>query len=227
MSRILVVDDEDDIRNLVVRYAEHDGHETVEAKNGQEAVILCAEQNFDLIIMDVMMPVMDGFEACAEIRKSKDIPFLMLSAKGTERDKLQGFETGVDDYVVKPFSPKELMARINVIISRHKAQKNGEAAAVPMLEFGGLKIDTLGHSVSVDGINLDLTAKEYDILLYLSKNRGAALTRDQIMDAVWGENYYGDSRTVDWQIKLLRGKLASCRDYIVTLRGVGYKFEVK
>ncbi|MBP5175543.1 MAG: response regulator transcription factor [Treponema sp.] len=227
MSRILVVDDEDDIRNLVVRYANHDGHETVEAKNGQEAVILCAEQNFDLVIMDVMMPVMGGFEACTEIRKTKDVPFLMLSARGSERDKLEGFSSGVDDYVVKPFSPKELMARVNVIIGRHKIQKKESASADSMLELGGVKIDTLGRSVVVDGGTLDLTAKEYDILLYLSQNRGVALTRDRIMDAVWGENYYGDSRTVDWQIKLLRGKLGSCRDYIVTLRGVGYKFEVK
>lgn len=223
MAKILIVDDEPDIHQLIRRFAEHEGHETMEAASGSEAVALCRENDFDIVIMDVMMPDMDGFTACKEIRKNKDIPMLMLSARGAEYDKLTGFELGVDDYVVKPFSPKELMARVNVIVNRHTAQ------ARPMTEIvlGGLRIEPLGRNVFMDGEKIELTTKEYDLLLYFTQNKGIALTRDKILDAVWGYEYYGDDRTVDWQIKLLRGKLGNCRDYIVTLRGVGYKFEIK
>lgn len=226
MARILIVDDEPDIHQLIRRYAEREGHETMEASDGLKAIALCRENNFDIVIMDAMMPEMDGFTACKEIRKIKDIPTLMLSARGAEYDKLFGFEVGVDDYVVKPFSPKELMARVNVIVNRHKAQSEKINQMKSQMIFDGLKIDTLGRTVFVDGVKTELTTKEYELLVYFAKNSGIALTRDNILSAVWGYEYYGDDRTVDWQIKLLRGKLGDYRDYIVTIRGVGYKFEI-
>lgn len=220
MARLLIVDDEPDIFELIRRYAQREGYDTARAANGLEAVELCRREDFDLIIMDAMMPEMDGFTACKEIRKSKDIPVLMLSARGEEYDKLFGFEVGVEDYVVKPFSPKELMARVGVILRRcqPKAEKT-------MLTVGRLQVDTLGRMVKVAGAPIDLTAKEYDLLLYFLQNRGIVVTRAQILNAVWGYAYDGVDRTVDWQVKLLRGKLGPCRDDLKTVRGVGYKFE--
>lgn len=223
MIKILVVDDEPDIYQLIKRFAEHDGYEAIGASDGLDAITLCHNNHFDIIIMDVMMPDMDGFTACKEIHKEKDIPILMLSARGAEYDKLLGFEVGVDDYVVKPFSPKELMARVNVIVNRHKSQDRTQAEIV----LAGLRIDTLGRNVFVDGTKTELTAKEYDLLMYFVENKGIALSRNQILNAVWGYEYYGDDRTVDWQIKLLRNKLGTYRGWIVTLRGVGYKFEAE
>lgn len=223
MIKILVVDDEPDIYQLIKRFAQHDGYEAIGASDGLEAITLCHNNHFDIIIMDVMMPDMDGFTACKEIHKEKDIPILMLSARGAEYDKLLGFEVGVDDYVVKPFSPKELMARVNVIVNRHKSQDRTQAEIV----LAGLRIDTLGRNVFVDGTKTELTAKEYDLLMYFVENKGIALSRNQILNAVWGYEYYGDDRTVDWQIKLLRNKLGTYRGWIVTLRGVGYKFEAE
>ncbi|MBQ1516731.1 MAG: response regulator transcription factor [Clostridia bacterium] len=224
MYRILIVDDEPDIIQLIKRYAEREGYETVSADDGSQAIELCKNNDFDIIVMDVMMPDTDGFTACKKIREFKDIPVLMLSARGTEYDKLFGFEVGVDDYVTKPFSPKELMARIKVIISRHTVQKPEENSHI---KVGGIEIDTLGHNVYIDGEKTDLTAKEYAILLYLTENKGIVLTRDKILNAVWGYDYFGDDRTVDWQIKLLRNKLGKYRDTVQTIRGVGYKFEEK
>lgn len=224
MARILVVDDESDIRSLIQRYAQREGHEVTTASDGLQAVELCRENDFDIIVMDIMMPEMDGFTACKEIKKSKDIPVLMLSARGEEYDKLFGFEVGVDDYVIKPFSPKELMARVNVIVSRHK-KSDASADATKEIIIDGIRIDTLGRNVYVDGEIIELTAKEYDILLYFVQNQGIALSRDNILNAVWGYDYFGEDRTVDWQIKLLRSKLGNYRTYIKTLRGVGYKFE--
>ncbi|MBQ2347079.1 MAG: response regulator transcription factor [Clostridia bacterium] len=224
MYRILIVDDEPDIIQLIKRYAEREGYETVSADDGSQAIELCKNNDFDIIVMDVMMPDTDGFTACKKIREFKDIPVLMLSARGTEYDKLFGFEVGVDDYVTKPFSPKELMARIKVIISRHTVQKPEENSRI---KVGGIEIDTLGHNVYIDGEKTDLTAKEYAILLYLTENKGIVLTRDKILNAVWGYDYFGDDRTVDWQIKLLRNKLGKYRDTVHTIRGVGYKFEEK
>lgn len=224
MAKLLIVDDEPDIYQMICRYAQREGHETVKASDGLEAVELCRTNDFDMIIMDVMMPDMDGFTACKEIRKEKDIPVLMLSARGTEYDKLFGFEVGIDDYVVKPFSPKELMARVNVIVNRHRPQSGTSARRT--LKAGALTIDVSGRTVLVDGQRVDLTAKEYDLLLYFVENQGMVLTREQILNAVWDYAYQGADRTVDWQIKLLRNKLGICRDYIKTLRGVGYKFEV-
>ena len=224
MARLLIVDDEPNIVELIRRYAERAGYETASASNGVEAVALCRENNYDLIIMDVMMPEMDGFMACKEIRKEKDIPVLMLSARGEEYDKLFGFEVGVDDYVVKPFSPKELMARVAVILKRHQPKREAHDSE---LVFGALRIDDSAHAVTVDGESVELTAKEYDLLLYLARNRGLVLSREKILNAVWGYEYDGADRTVDWQIKLLRGKLGRCRDYVSTIRGVGYKFEAQ
>ncbi len=225
MSTILIVDDEPDIVNLIDRSARREGYETVTAGDGAVAVELCKTRDFDLIIMDVMMPETDGFTACKKIKEFKDIPVIMLSARGTEYDKLFGFEVGVDDYVTKPFSTKELMARIKVVISRHEKTGTSDKASVNIMEYGGIRIDTLGHNVEIDGINVELTAKEYDLLLVLVRNKGIVLSRDQILNEVWGYEYFGDDRTVDWQIKLLRNKLGEHRDNIKTIRGVGYKFE--
>lgn len=223
MAKNLVVDDEPDIYQLIQRFAEHEGHKAWGASSGQQAIALCREQEFDIVIMDVMMPDMDGYTASREIHREKDIPILMLSARGQEYDKLRGFEAGVDDYVVKPFSAKELMARVKVIVDRHQAQ----AQPVKKLVWRGLCIDFLGHSVMVDGAKAELTTKEYGILAYLAENQGIALTRGQILDVVWGVDAIGDDRTVDWQIKLLRNKLGAYRGCIATLRGVGYKFETE
>ncbi len=224
MAKILIVDDEPDIRALVRRYAEREGYETAEAENGMEAVSICREADFDVIIMDAMMPELDGFSACKEIRAMKDIPVIMLSARGEEYDKLFGFETGADDYVVKPFSPRELMARVKVVTARHGGVSADKSDRI---KAGNIEIDTLGRIVYANGKKTELTAKEYDLLLYLVKNEGVVLTRDKIMDAVWGCEYYPTDRTVDWQIKQLRAHLSDCRDYIVTVRGVGYKFETQ
>ena len=226
MAKILIVDDEPDVRSLIRRYAEREMHEVMEASDGLSAAAICRENDFDVIVMDVMMPGMDGFSVCKEIKKGKDIPVLMLSARGEEYDKLFGFEVGVDDYVVKPFSPKELLARVNVIVNRHKAKIGGAWRGKSEIALDGLRIDTLGRNVFAQGQKIELTAKEYDLLLYFAENKGIALTRENILNAVWGYEYFGDDRTVDWQIKLLRGKLGKCREYITTIRGVGYKLEI-
>lgn len=225
MAKVLIVDDEPDIVTLIQRYAKREGYEVTSVEDGSEAIEVCRREDFDIIVMDVMMPDTDGFTACRKIREMKDIPVLMLSARGTEYDKLFGFEVGIDDYVTKPFSPKELMARIKVIISRH--QSGGTPKSPELLKAGGIEIDKLGHTVSIDGEKIDLTAKEYGILLYLVTNRGIVLSRDQILSKVWGYDYFGDDRTVDWQIKLLRGKLGKYRNSIHTIRGAGYKFETE
>lgn len=229
MSRILVVDDEANIRNVVREYAEFDDYEVDEAENGMEAVKKCREENYDLIIMDVMMPRLDGYSAVKEIKKTKDIPVIMLSARGEEYDKLFGFEIGIDDYVTKPFSPKELMARVKAVLSRHNAssaanKQDGELGNV--IEFGGLKIDVAGREVYVNGERASMTPKEYELLFYLVKNKGIALTRDKLLEEVWGYDFFGDDRTVDTHIKMLRNSLGEYRKYIVTLRGMGYKFDV-
>ena len=226
MPRILVVDDEPDICQMIRRYAEHDGFETVGVSDGTEAVSICRKQDFDIIIMDAMMPEMDGFTAVRKIREQKDIPVLMLSARGAEYDKLHGFEVGADDYVTKPFSPRELMARINVIIKRNAKDPDRIRKDEEILEFGGLVIDVPGHELRLDGVKTDLTAKEFDLLLYLVRHKGIVMTRDQILSSVWGYDYFGYDRTVDWQMKLLRGKLGKYRECIQTIRGVGYKFEI-
>ena len=224
MSRLLIVDDEANIRNVVREYAEFEEYEVEEAANGMEAVEKCRSRDYDIIIMDVMMPKLDGYSASKEIRRHKNIPIIMLSARGEEYDKLFGFEIGVDDYVVKPFSPKELMARVKAVLGR---SRTAAPAAVQndRLDFGGLSIDIAGREVYVDGKKVSMTPKEYDLLFDLVRNRGLALTRDKLLEAVWGYDFFGDDRTVDTHIKMLRGSLGAYRKYIVTLRGMGYKFE--
>lgn len=223
MAKLLIVDDEANIREVVREYAEFSGYEIEEAADGIEAVSLCRISDYDLIIMDIMMPKLDGFSACKEIKKEKDIPIIMMSARGEEYDKLFGFELGIDDYVTKPFSPKELMARVNAVLNRTKASAKNDLPAV--LTFGGLTIDAAGRSVSVDGQKIDLTPKEYDLLFYLVENKNIALSRDKLLQDVWGYDFFGDDRTIDTHIKNLRNNLGPYRDMIVTLRGVGYKFE--
>ena len=222
MAYLLVADDEQDIVELISRFAEHEGHTVDTAGTGAEAVSLCRRNDYDLIILDIMMPEMDGFTVCKKIREEKATPVIMLSALGTEYDKLMGFELGIDDYVVKPFSPRELMARVKAVLSRNRTGR-----AKNEIVIQGLRIDPLAHKVFVDGEKKELTAKEYELLAYLVQNRGIALTRENILSAVWGYDYFGDDRTVDWQIKLLRGKLGPYRKCIVTLRGTGYRFDEK
>ncbi|WIV11776.1 response regulator transcription factor [Proteiniborus sp. MB09-C3] len=224
MFKVLVVDDEEKIREVIREYAEFEGHTVVEAKDGMEAVNLCRTEDFDVIVMDIMMPKLDGFSAYKEIKKAKEIPVLMLSARGEEYDKLFGFEIGIDDYVVKPFSPKEVMARLNVIVNRNRKSKE-ETMKSSRLTFKGLQIDMIGRNVFVDGIKADMTPKEYELLFYLVRNKNVALTREKLLNEVWGFDFYGDDRTVDTHIKMLRNSIGPYRDYIVTLRGLGYKFE--
>ncbi|MBR2984787.1 MAG: response regulator transcription factor [Clostridia bacterium] len=223
MSRILIVDDEKEIRDVIREYATFNDYEVLEASNGFEAVVAVKENSIDLIIMDIMMPGLDGFGAVKQIKKIADIPTIMLSARGEEYDKLFGFELGVDDYVTKPFSPRELMARISAILKR----KGGKVRENKKEVFGGLVIDVDGRSVTVDGKKADLTPKEYDLLFYLVKNKGVAMSRESILSDVWGYTFFGEDRTVDTHIKMLRSNLGVYRDHIVTLRGMGYKFVEK
>lgn len=223
MERILVVDDEEKIRAIIRKYAEYEGYEIEEAKDGLDAIRICKTKDFDLIIMDVMMPELDGFSACREIHSFKNTPVLMLSARGEEYDRIHGFELGIDDYVVKPFSPKELMMRANVIINRHKGTSaEGEHE---IFQAEGLVIDFTGRTVTIDGSRIDMSPKEYGLLFYLVKNRNIALDREKLITEVWGYDYYGDDRTLDTHIKLLRNSLGPYRKFLVTLRGVGYRFE--
>ena len=223
MYKILVADDEQKIREVIKEYAEYEGHTVYEAVDGMQAVDMAKEQDFDIIIMDVMMPRLDGFSACKEIRKFKNTPILMLSARTEEYDKLFGFEMGVDDYVVKPFSPKEVLARINAIIKRNKS---GNEHAGETVKFEGLEINFTARDVFIDGEKANLTPKEYDLLFYLVKNKNIALTRNKLLEEVWGYDFFGDDRTIDTHIKMLRNNLGPYRKFIVTLRGMGYKFQV-
>ena len=223
MYHLLVVDDEEAIRTLIKKYATFEGYQVTEASNGMEAVELCRKQRFDLIIMDVMMPELDGFSACREIRKDSATPVLMLSARGEEYDRIHGFETGVDDYVVKPFSPRELMMRVQAILKRSQAASPDSGKEI--LTFEGLTVDFTGRIVTVDGVKADLSPKEYDLLFYLVRNRNIALSRETLISNVWGYDFFGDDRTLDTHIKLLRKSLGPYSKFIVTLRGVGYRFE--
>ncbi len=222
MYKLLIVDDEPKIREVIREYAEFNGYEVAEAEDGMSALGLCKLNKYDLIILDIMMPKLDGFSACKEIKKIQDVPIIMLSARGEEYDKLFGFELGIDDYVVKPFSPKELMARVNVVLERRNNSKKEEARDI---NFGGLSINMAARTVSVDGERVELTPKEYELLFYLIKNKNIALSRDKLLSDIWGYDFFGDDRTIDTHIKNLRNNLGPYRDYIVTLRGVGYKFE--
>lgn len=219
MAKLLIVDDEKNIREVVREYAILNGYEADEAEDGLQAIELCRQNDYDCVILDIMMPKLDGFSACKQIRAIKPVPVIMLSARQEEYDKLFGFELGVDDYVVKPFSPKELMARVKVVLDRSRRTDNS------VMTFGGLKIDAAGRSVTVDGEKINLTPKEIDLLLYLAEHRNTALSRTKLLEEVWNYDYFGDDRTVDTHIKMLRHNLGPYRDYIVTVRGMGYKFE--
>ena len=227
MYHILIVDDESRIRSIIKKYAEFEGHRVSEAGDGMEAVHLCRSHEFDLIVMDIMMPELDGFSACREIRKISDTPIIMLSARGEEYDKINGFELGVDDYVVKPFSPKELMLRVEAIMKRVR-QRNSTPQTqnvVVELDNGGLRADVTARLVYIDGERVDMSPKEYDLFFYMLANRNIALSREKLLCEVWGYDFYGDARTLDTHIKLLRKSLGPYADHIVTLRGVGYRFE--
>lgn len=222
MKKLLVVDDEDKIREVIKEYAEFSGYEVTEAADGMSAIGLCKLNDYDLIIMDVMMPKLDGFSSVKEIKKIKDIPVIMLSARGEEYDKLFGFELGIDDYVVKPFSPKELMARVNAVLQRKSGSENNSAQ---VMKFDGLEVNFAARTITIDGERVNLTPKEYDLLFYLIQNKNIALSRDKLLSDIWGYDFFGDDRTIDTHIKNLRNNLGPYRNFIVTLRGVGYKFE--
>ncbi|MCL1823347.1 MAG: response regulator transcription factor [Oscillospiraceae bacterium] len=222
MYKILIADDEQKIREVLREYAEFEGHEVTEAVDGMQAIELVKSNEFDIIIMDIMMPRLDGFSACKEIRKFSRTPVLMLSARTEEYDKLFGFEIGADDYVVKPFSPKEVLARINAIIKRNQVQD----VQNDILSFEGLEINFTARDVKIDNEKVNLTPKEYDLLFYLVRNKNIALSRNKLLEAVWGYDFFGDDRTIDTHIKMLRNNLGDYRKFIVTLRGMGYKFEV-
>lgn len=223
MFRILIADDEEKIREVIKEYASFENYEVYEASNGLEAVNIIRNNDIDAVILDIMMPGMDGYSACREIKKIKNVPVIILSARSEEYDKLYGFQIGIDDYVTKPFSPKEIMARLNVVITRNNAASITQEKYV----FEGLEVDIAGRNVYVDGVKAEMTPKEYDLLFYFVKNRNLALSRDKLLSDVWGYDYFGDNRTVDTHIKMLRTSLGKYRDYIVTLRSLGYKFEVR
>ncbi len=222
MYKILVVDDEEKIRTLIKKYAEFEGNQITEASNGMEAIQICRKEKFDIIIMDVMMPELDGYSAVKEIRKTDDTPVLMLSARSESYDKIHGFELGVDDYVVKPFSPKELLMRVEAIMKR---VKKGEAENHDIFKKEGLVADFTARKISIDGENIVMSPKEFELLFYMIRNRNIALTREKLLTEVWGYDFFGDDRTLDTHIKLIRKSLKEYSKFITTLRGVGYRFE--
>ena len=223
MTKILIVDDEAKIRELIIKYAKHEGFETAEAADGMEAVELCEKNNYDLVVMDIMMPHLDGFSAVKEIKKTKpQLPFILLSALGEEYDRIHGFDVGVDDYVVKPFSSKELTMRIHAILKR---VHHTETASNEQFKVDDMVIDYSARTVTIQGQRIQLSPKEYELLVYLVKNKGIALTREQLLQNVWGYDFFGDDRTLDTHIKLLRKNLGDYAKYIITLRGVCYRFE--
>ncbi len=216
--KVLIVDDEKLIRDVIKEYCLGNKYEVIEADNGFDAIKLASEA--DIIVMDIMMPKMDGFTAYKEIKEKYNTPTIILSARGEEYDKLAGFDLGIDDYMTKPFSPKELLARINAIIKRYKRDKN-------IFEYKGLKVDYLGHCVYIDDKEINLTPKEYDLLVYFINNKGIALSREQLLNNIWNYDYFGNDRTIDTHIKMLRNNLKEYRNLITTVRGMGYKFDYK
>lgn len=215
---VLVVDDEALIRDVIKEYLQLENMQVIEAENGIDAIEKVKNNQIDIIIMDIMMPKMDGYTACREIKKIKDIPFIMLSARGEEYDKLIGFDLGIDDYVTKPFSPKELVARIKAVTKRKESDKDISVVK-------GIKLDSLAHNVYIDGKRVILTPKEYDLLKYFMDNKNIALSRETLLNHIWGFDFYGDDRTVDTHVKMLRKNLGKYKDLIVTIRKMGYKFE--
>jgi len=224
MARILICDDEPGIRAIIKRYAEFEEHDVVEAGNGREAAEICRKEAFDIVIMDVMMPEMDGFTAVKEIRKSSDVPVIMLSARGEEYDKILGFELGVDDYIVKPFSSKEIMLRIAAIL-RRSGKKAVETDGHLTFQKDGFLADLTAYKVFADGEQIEMAPKVYDLLFFLIRNKNIAVPRGRILAEVWGYEYYGDDRTLDTHMKLLRKALGPYAGFVRTLRGLGYRFE--
>ena len=222
MSKILVVDDEFRIIEIIKKYANFEGHKVTEAVDGMSAIEICNKETFDIIIMDVMMPELDGFSACKEIRKHCNTPIIMISARGEEYDKIHGFELGIDDYVVKPFSPKELMMRVNAVLKR---SNGADTPSQDVFKYENLVVDFTARIVTVNGKRVDMTPKEYELFFYMVKNKGIALTREKLISEVWGYDFFGDDRTLDTHIKLLRKSLGEYSKCIVTLRGVGYRFD--
>ncbi len=216
---ILVVDDEQLLRNVIKEYLESINLKVYEAENGIEALKVFKEENIDLIILDIMMPKMDGYETIKEIRKTSNVPVIMLTAKSEELDKLNSFNLGVDDYVTKPFSPKELVARVKAILKRSGVKEE--------YTYKTLRIDYKGRKVTINNKEISLTPKEYELLTYFIKNEGIALSREQLLNVIWGYDFYGDDRTVDTHIKMLRHSLKEYKDLIKTVRSVGYKYETK
>lgn len=217
MQKILIVDDEENIRKVIREYLEFEGFLCFEASNGEEAISCCKESSYDLVVLDIMMPKIDGFTVAKEIRKKSNVPIIMLSARSEEYDKLYGFDVGIDDYVTKPFSPKELVARIKAVTKRREVTSN-------IFEIKGIKLDDLAHDVFVDNKKIYLTPKEYELLKYFIDNKNIALSRENLLSHIWGYDFYGDDRTVDTHVKTLRKNLGKYKDMIVTVRGLGYKF---
>lgn len=224
MAKILIVDDEAKIRALLAKYAQLEGYQADEAENGMQAIEMVAANQYNLIIMDIMMPVLDGFSAVRKIRESSRVPVIMLSARGEEYDKIHGFETGIDDYVVKPFSPKEVMMRVAAVLARTSTTALPEEGH-EIFTCGGLEVDFTARTVTIDGTRAELSPREYDLLFYLVRNKGIALNRDKILSEVWGYDFFGDDRTLDTHIKTLRKALGAYAGHVVTLRGVGYRFD--
>ena len=219
--KVLVVDDEARMRKLVKDFLTIKGFNVIEAKDGEEAVdIFFSQKDIDLLILDVMMPKMDGWEVCKTIRKYSQVPIIMLTAKSEERDELQGFDLGVDEYISKPFSPKILVARVKALLRRSNMTSEG------VTEVNGIVIDKAAHQVTIDGKPVDLSYKEFELLSYFVDNQGIALSREKILNNVWNYDYFGDARTIDTHVKKLRSKLGSKGEYIKTIWGMGYKFEV-
>ncbi len=220
--QILVVDDESRMRKLVKDFLQREGYSVLEAGDGMEAMDIFYEQKIDLVILDVMMPRMDGWQTCREIRRDSTVPVIMLTARSEERDELQGFELGVDEYISKPFSPKILVARVGALLKRIYGTDAEEK-----MEAGGIELDKATHQVQVDGKSIDLSYKEFELLTYFLENQGIALSREKILNNVWNYDYFGDARTIDTHVKKLRNKLGDKGNYIKTIWGMGYKFEVE
>ena len=220
--QILVVDDESRMRKLVKDFLQKEGYSVLEAGDGMEAMDIFYEQKIDLVILDVMMPRMDGWQTCREIRRDSTVPIIMLTARSEERDELQGFELGVDEYISKPFSPKILVARVGALLKRIYGTDAEEK-----MEAGGIELDKAAHQVQVDGKSIDLSYKEFELLTYFLENQGIALSREKILNNVWNYDYFGDARTIDTHVKKLRNKLGDKGNYIKTIWGMGYKFEVE
>ena len=228
MAKLLIVDDEMHIRDLVQKYATFENYESETAENGLEAIGKVKHNEYDLVIMDIMMPELDGFSAVKEIRKISQVPVIMLSARSEEYDKLYGFDLGIDDYVTKPFSPKELMRRVNAVLARATHKNNQESATTnEVWQYKNLKIDYSAHIVTINNEKIDLTPKEYELLVYLIKNQNIAVRREQLLEKVWGYDYYGDDRTLDTHMKSLRKKIGEYANCIITIRRVGYLFETE